>query len=92
MILGLEEGMIPNKQSMEDKYTLYEERRLFNMAITRSTKELHLFRKSKKGDQIVNPSSFLNEMGMDNLEIGQMPEVKIRQIQKKEEKVQMKLF
>ena len=92
-ILGLEDGNIPHKKCIDSSYWLGEERRLFYVGMTRATKELHILRNKKKEGRELPPSRFLNEVGSDNMVDGKMPEVKIRQIKRKEiKKSQMILF
>jgi len=93
LIFGLEEGNIPHKKLMDDAYWLSEERRLLYVGMTRATHELHLFRTKSKKEKMLEPSRFLNEISSENLVPGKMPEIRIRQIKKREiKKAQMKLF
>ena len=93
LIIGLEEGNIPHKKSLDSSYWLAEERRLLYVGMTRATHELHIFRNKKREGRELMPSRFLKEIGSDNFVSGKMPEVKIRQIQRREiKKAQMKLF
>ncbi len=60
IIPGLEEGIFPGTQSMNDPGELEEERRLAYVAITRAKKELFLFRAGRRllyGRTMYNPVS-----------------------------------
>ncbi len=72
IIPGLEEGIFPGLQSMNDPAELEEERRLAYVAITRAKKELFLFRSDRRllyGRTQYNPvSRFVEDIPAELLE------------------------
>ncbi|MBI3950612.1 MAG: DUF3553 domain-containing protein [Acidobacteria bacterium] len=71
-IVGLEEGLFPHSRSKDDPAELEEERRLCYVAITRAQKQLYLMharsRRVHGEETSAEPSRFLNEMPLDQLE------------------------
>ena len=64
-IVGLEEGMLPHRRSMENEEQLEEERRLCYVGITRAEQRLYLLRAFRRGFIGGNPtvaSRFLREI------------------------------
>lgn len=65
-LVGLEEGLFPGKQSMEEPGRLEEERRLFYVGITRAMAELFLsyaeVRRQYGREEYHRPSRFLQEI------------------------------
>ena len=66
-IVGLEEGLLPHRRSLEESPdALAEERRLFYVGMTRAKEELYLTRAFRRGwygsDQVTEPSRFLEEI------------------------------
>lgn len=47
-IAGLEEGLLPHSRSLDDLFSLEEERRLFYVGITRAKKRLHITHAKKR--------------------------------------------
>ena len=93
MIFGLEEGHIPHSKLKDDPYWLAEERRLLYVGMTRATEQLHLFSNQKANGKPLKNSSFLAEIGSENLTPAQLPDDRARQMKKREiRKSQMKLF
>jgi len=41
-VVGVEEGILPHSRSMDDLYSLEEERRLFYVGITRAKERLYI--------------------------------------------------
>ena len=70
-VVGLEEGLFPHSQSLDDENEVEEERRLLYVAITRARKKLTLhFSHSRMlyGERRTNkPSRFLRELPPDSL-------------------------
>jgi len=70
-IVGMEEGLLPHRTSVEED-SLEEERRLFYVGITRAMKTLTLSMAAKRrrfGDNIdCEPSRFLKELPQDDLQ------------------------
>ena len=70
-LVGLEEGILPHKRSMEEG-TKDEERRLFYVGITRAKERLYLSycgtRKKYGQLERCDPSSFIGEMDFDWVE------------------------
>ncbi len=68
-VVGLEEGVLPHQNSLEDSDAIEEERRLFYVGMTRARKKLHLFcaRRRQTYDRVnVNPPSrFLSEIPLE---------------------------
>jgi len=71
-IIGLAEGLFPNKRAM-DEDNLDEERRLFYVAITRAKDELYLsypmINEYGSPSMRLNPSRFLDEIDREHYEI-----------------------
>ncbi|WP_153111980.1 UvrD-helicase domain-containing protein [Propionivibrio limicola] len=69
-LIGVEEGVLPHRESM-DPVKLEEERRLMYVGITRAQRSLHVSysEKRKQGKELIpcEPSRFINEMGKDDL-------------------------
>ncbi len=66
-IVGLEEGLLPHRRSLEESLdALAEERRLFYVGMTRAKEELYLTRAFRRGwyggDQVTEASRFLEEI------------------------------
>lgn len=70
-LVGMEEGVLPHKTSIEEN-NIEEERRLAYVGVTRAKQELTLIvRKQKKSGQAMRalePSRFIAEMPIDDLE------------------------
>ena len=70
-LVGLEEGILPHKRSMEEG-TKDEERRLLYVGITRAQQKLYLTycgMRKKWGEKVLcQPSSFINELDFDWIE------------------------
>ena len=70
-VSGVEEGLFPHwnsiKSSVPDK-AVEEERRLFYVAMTRAKKKLYLTSCTRRKDQTVKQSRFINEIPKDLLE------------------------
>jgi DNA helicase-2/ATP-dependent DNA helicase PcrA len=71
-LAGLEEGIFPHINSMQENEDLEEERRLCYVGITRAEEKLYLLRAKRRrrfGDMEINPpSQFLKEIPSDLLE------------------------
>ncbi len=71
-VTGLEEGLFPHNNSMNDDAELEEERRLFYVAITRAKKVLYLTNAKSRilfGQVQINaPSRFIEEINSDDVE------------------------
>ena len=69
-LIGVEEGVLPHRESM-DPVKLEEERRLMYVGITRAQRSLHISfsEKRKQGKEMIpcEPSRFIAEMGKDDL-------------------------
>ena len=69
-LVGLEEGMLPHRESI-DAGNVDEERRLMYVGVTRAQRSLHLSfcRKRKRAGEAVDcqPSRFLGELAQDDL-------------------------
>ena len=76
-LVGLEEGLFPSQQSVEDPGRLEEERRLCYVGMTRAMQQLHLtYAESRRlygRENLARPSRFLNEIPAELLQ-----EVRIR--------------
>jgi len=72
-VIGLEEGLFPHRNSLVSPEEIEEERRLCYVAFTRAKKNLYLVNAKKRtifGETEINlQSRFINEIGMDNLDI-----------------------
>ncbi len=71
-ISGLEEGLFPHINSLNEKEGLEEERRLFYVAITRAKKLIYLFNTKMRmifgRTNISSPSRFISEIDVDDIE------------------------
>ena len=72
-IAGMDEGLFPLFNSLDDKNELEEERRLFYVALTRAEEKVYLLyatNRRRMGAETVNglPSRFLNEIPEESLE------------------------
>ncbi|MCB6183399.1 UvrD-helicase domain-containing protein [Leeia sp. TBRC 13508] len=69
-LIGVEEDILPHRESV-DTGKLEEERRLMYVGITRAQRTLtltHALKRKRAGEwQVVEPSRFINEMGVDDL-------------------------
>ncbi|MDR0441433.1 MAG: UvrD-helicase domain-containing protein [Candidatus Accumulibacter sp.] len=69
-LVGVEEGVLPHRESLEPA-KLEEERRLMYVGITRAQRSLHLSyaEKRRQGRELIpgKPSRFIAEMGSDDL-------------------------
>ena len=72
-VIGLEEGLFPHKNSLMNPEEIEEERRLCYVAFTRAKNNLYLVNAKKRtiyGETEINlQSRFINEIGIDNLEV-----------------------
>jgi DNA helicase-2/ATP-dependent DNA helicase PcrA len=78
IITGLEEGLFPSRRNGgEDEEEKEEERRIFYVSLTRARRELYLTACRRRliwGRWVgFSPSSFLNELGPENLELHGAP-------------------
>jgi len=75
-IVGLEEGILPHRETIE-KGDVDEERRLMYVGITRAQQSLHLSycrRRKRAGDMTTcQPSRFIAELAQDDLRYADMP-------------------
>jgi len=73
-IVGMEDGILPHHNSLEDNDLIEEERRLFYVGMTRARKKLSLYGAMRRRtyDQINahDPSRFLRELPKSSLRIG----------------------
>jgi len=72
-VAGLDEGLFPLHNSLDDKKELEEERRLFYVALTRAEERVYLLyatNRRRMGVEVANglPSRFINEIPEDSLE------------------------
>jgi len=69
-LIGVEEGVLPHRESL-DPVKLEEERRLMYVGITRAQRSLHISysERRKQGRELIpcEPSRFIAEMGKDDL-------------------------
>jgi DNA helicase-2/ATP-dependent DNA helicase PcrA len=66
IVPGLNDGILPHVNSMEDLVNLEEERRLMYVAMTRAMERLIItYRKRQTGQPITTPSRFLKELSSD---------------------------
>jgi len=69
-LIGIEEGVLPHRESMTPE-KIEEERRLMYVGITRAQRSLHLSysEKRKQGREVIpsEPSRFIGEMGKEDL-------------------------
>ena len=69
-LIGVEEGVLPHRESL-DPVKLEEERRLMYVGITRAQRSLHISysERRKQGRELIpcEPSRFIAEMGTDDL-------------------------
>jgi ATP-dependent DNA helicase Rep len=69
-LIGIEEGVLPHRESQEPN-KVEEERRLMYVGITRAQRSLHLSycEKRKQGKEVIScaASRFINEMGQEDL-------------------------
>lgn len=72
-MIGMEEALFPHSNSLLDYEQMEEERRLCYVAITRAKKYLFLLNAKRRmlyGRETMNlPSRFIDEIGLDNLEV-----------------------
>lgn len=72
-IVGLEQGVLPHRRSLQDPDQMEEERRLLFVGITRAEKELHLslskYRMQAGRHWPTVPSNFLMELPRDEMEV-----------------------
>lgn len=78
-LIGLAEGQFPHPKSVEDAAELEEERRLFYVAVTRTRRDLYLTYpltryNYQRGETILRPSQFLQELPEDLLELWRVGE------------------
>ncbi len=77
-LVGMEEGLLPHRSSMDDPEELEEERRLCYVGITRAQQKLHLLYASRRrvyGNEQYNiPSRFLKDIPKELVEWKQMQE------------------
>ncbi len=75
-LVGLEEGLLPHRQSVE-RGTIDEERRLMYVGMTRAQQTLHLSycrRRKRAGDAIAcAPSRFIGELAQEDLRYSDTP-------------------
>lgn len=78
-ITGMENGLFPRSEKLEDEDEIEEERRLFYVSITRARKELYFTSCSKRviHGKFMNstPSIFLNEIPEEYVVGDKMPEI-----------------
>ena len=71
-LIGVEEGVLPHRESL-DPVKLEEERRLMYVGITRAQRSLHISysERRKQGRELIpcEPSRFIAELGQDDLRI-----------------------
>jgi ATP-dependent DNA helicase Rep len=69
-LVGVEENILPHRESLEGA-KIEEERRLMYVGITRAQQSLHITlcqkRKRAREFQVCEPSRFIDEMGRDDL-------------------------
>lgn len=69
-LIGVEEGVLPHRESL-DPAKIEEERRLMYVGITRAQRSLHISysEKRKQGKELIpcEPSRFIEEMGKDDI-------------------------
>ncbi|HQR12481.1 MAG TPA: UvrD-helicase domain-containing protein [Casimicrobiaceae bacterium] len=75
-LVGLEEGVLPHRESVE-RGTIDEERRLMYVGITRAQQSLHLsycLRRKRAGEMMsCTPSRFIGELAQDDLRYADTP-------------------
>ena len=75
-LVGLEEGLLPHRESVE-RGTIDEERRLMYVGMTRAQQTLHLSycrRRKRAGDTIAcAPSRFIGELAQEDLRYADTP-------------------
>ncbi len=80
-IVGLEEGLLPHINSLNDPNDLEEERRLFYVGVTRAKQKLYLINANSRlifGDRRANIASrFINEIGDNCIEYSHKEPLKI---------------
>ncbi len=80
-IVGLEDGILPHKRSIEDSAQLEEERRLFYVGVTRARERLNLsFSQTRTiwgSVQFQEPSRFLHEIDRSRLRGWTLPSAKV---------------
>ncbi len=74
-VVGVEEGILPHTRALfsKNKTELYEERRLFYVAMTRAEKKLYLTYVKKRplfgNDNLPPPSSFLKDLRLEDVSV-----------------------
>ncbi len=80
-LVGLEEGIMPHRNSMDSNDELEEERRLMYVAITRAKEKLYLTNAKKRmlyGQETANiPSRFINEIDENLIEFENLNDKKV---------------
>jgi superfamily I DNA/RNA helicase len=91
-IVGVEEGLIPYKRSVEED-NLDEEKRLFYVAMTRAEEELQLIYAQKRFDKDRKPSRFIKDLNSEKIDSIEDEEIiRIKKKLEKSKKKQLGLF